>query len=33
MRYREAIEYLGTLQIFGARPGLERTWRLAELAG
>ena len=33
MRYSEAIEYLGSLQMFGARPGLERTWRLAEMAG
>src|SRR5215212_9911481 len=33
MRYSEAIEFLGTLQMFGARPGLERTWRLAEFAG
>lgn len=33
MRYSETIEYLGTLQMFGARPGLERTRRLAELAG
>jgi dihydrofolate synthase / folylpolyglutamate synthase len=33
MRYSEAIEFLGALQMFGARPGLERTWRLAEFAG
>src|SRR5436190_1382142 len=33
VRYREAIEFLGTLQMFGARPGLERSWRLAEMAG
>src|SRR5215213_5629936 len=32
MRYSEAIEFLGGLQMFGARPGLERTWRLAEFA-
>jgi dihydrofolate synthase/folylpolyglutamate synthase len=33
MTYSEAIRFLYGLQLFGARPGLERTWRLAELAG
>jgi dihydrofolate synthase / folylpolyglutamate synthase len=33
MSYREAIEFLCALQLFGAKPGLERTLRLAELAG
>ena len=33
MTYREAIEFLSSLQMFGARLGLERARRLAELAG
>ena len=33
MTYAEAIQFLYSLQIFGARPGLETTRRLAALAG
>lgn len=33
MNYSEAIEYLFSLQVFGARPGLESTIHLAGLAG
>jgi len=33
MTYPEAIEFLYSLQLFGAKPGLERAQRLAELAG
>lgn len=33
MTYAEAIKYLYSLQMFGARPGLETPRRLAELAG
>jgi dihydrofolate synthase/folylpolyglutamate synthase len=33
MNYRQAIEYLYGLQMFGARPGLEVPRRLAALAG
>ena len=31
--YAEAIQFLYSLQVFGARPGLESTFRLAALAG
>ncbi|HTL30414.1 MAG TPA: bifunctional folylpolyglutamate synthase/dihydrofolate synthase, partial [Tepidisphaeraceae bacterium] len=33
MTYAEAIQFLYSLQVFGASLGLERTLRLAELAG
>src|SRR5947208_10984373 len=33
MTYAEAIQFLYSLQLFGASFGLERTLRLAELAG
>src|SRR5689334_15222138 len=33
MTYAEAITFLYSLQMFGARPGLESPRRLAELAG
>jgi dihydrofolate synthase/folylpolyglutamate synthase len=33
MSYQEAIEYLYSLRLFGAKLGLENTLRLAELAG
>jgi dihydrofolate synthase/folylpolyglutamate synthase len=33
MVYSEALAFLGSLQMFGARPGLERVARLAEQAG
>src|SRR5687767_2198049 len=33
MDYRHAVEFLYSLQMFGAHLGLERTARLAELAG
>ncbi|HEY6228871.1 MAG TPA: bifunctional folylpolyglutamate synthase/dihydrofolate synthase, partial [Verrucomicrobiae bacterium] len=33
MRYQEAVEYLYQLQQFGANFGLERAFKLAELAG
>ena len=33
MLYREAVEFLGSLQMFGAQLGLERAARLAEMAG
>lgn len=33
MTYAEAIKFLYSLQMFGARPGLENPRRLAELAG
>lgn len=33
MTYAEAIKFLYSLQMFGAKPGLENTRRLAELAG
>lgn len=33
MSYKEAVEFLYQLQKFGAKPGLERAFMLAELAG
>jgi dihydrofolate synthase / folylpolyglutamate synthase len=33
MSYDDAIEFLRSLQLFGAKPGLERALRLAERAG
>src|SRR6266446_142847 len=33
MTYKEAIDYLYSLRLFGAKLGLENTFRLAELAG
>ena len=33
MIYSEAIRFLYDLQLFGTKPGLENTFRLAELAG
>ena len=33
MIYAEAIQFLYGLQMFGARPGLERTFQLAALVG
>jgi dihydrofolate synthase/folylpolyglutamate synthase len=33
MSYKEAVEFLYQLQKFGAKPGLERAFKLAELAG
>jgi len=33
MTYKDAIEYLYSLSLFGAKLGLENTFRLAELAG
>src|SRR2546429_4784085 len=33
MLYKEAIDYLYSLRLFGTKLGLENTFRLAELAG
>jgi dihydrofolate synthase/folylpolyglutamate synthase len=33
MTYSDAIQFLYELQVFGAQPGLEKTLKLAELAG
>lgn len=33
MSYEQAVEYLQSLQLFGAKPGLERTLQLTECAG
>src|SRR5205807_1058407 len=33
MAYKEAIDYLYSLRLFGTKLGLENTFRLAELAG
>src|SRR6184192_4961573 len=33
MTYKEAIDYLYSLRLFGTKLGLENTFRLAELAG
>src|SRR3954463_10223580 len=33
MLYKEAIEFLYSLRLFGTKLGLENTFRLAELAG
>lgn len=33
MSYAEAIQFLSSLQLFGAKPGLENTFRLAAQAG